>query len=321
MKLHKIAVAIAALSTFPFQSVLALEQINDQVYVRGTNNNWVAQAMTLIDNNTWEITSTFADSGSERFKFDTAGDWSGSLGDTDADGVVEATGTDIQVLAAGTYKITFYGHTSSYRVSRVDAVSSGEGTVNIDLNLLSLNNAELSSSGANEWEVYLDGNSPFGGPIADARTDASGEVTLNLSSGEHSVRFYKMTGSSSYELSSEYQFIVRPNEQTTELFVIQSGHNQFKSFYNVPWGKSLFITGSTSLLGNWNTAFKLNYQSWCDCWYGDEKLVTGLDYKLIMADWVTENQISTSNASWELQQNRQVTVSGSVQSNESWPQF
>jgi hypothetical protein len=180
----------------------------------------------------------------------------------------------------------------------------------------------LSSGSAGDWGIYLDDNSPFGGPQADGILDLDGQASLSLAAGEHSVQFYKVTGSKTYELSPVYSFIVRPSEQTTEQFVIQTGQNQFKSYAGVPWGKALYITGSTSLLGDWKTAFKLTYQTWCSCWYINEKLLKGLDYKVVMANWVNESQISITNVTWEfLAENRQVTISGPLQSNESWPQF
>lgn len=176
--------AFVVLSSLSFGNAFALEQINNQVYLRGTSDNWTAQAMTLVDNNTWEITATFAGSGAERFKFDTVGDWSGALGDTQADGVAQVNGADISTPSAGSYKITFYSRTSSYRITRVDpvqsGVGSGEGVVAIDLNSLVLEGVDLATTGASDWEIYLDGNSPFGGPVADGRTGPAGEASLTL---------------------------------------------------------------------------------------------------------------------------------------------
>ncbi|NQY65362.1 MAG: hypothetical protein HRT38_16925 [Alteromonadaceae bacterium] len=147
----------------------------------------------------------------------------------------------------------------------------------------------MTSFSGGDWAIYLDGNVPFGGPQADAYTDLAGEASFMLAAGAHTVRFYKVTGSHTYELSSGYSFIVRPSEQTTEQFVIQSGENKFKSYYDVTFGKALYVTGSTSLLGDWKTAFKLDYQTWCGCWHISEKLLKNLEYKIVMADWVNEN--------------------------------
>ena len=88
------------------------------MYFRGTPNGWVATAMTLVADNTWQATITFTgtgdSSGAQRFKFDVAGDWATNFGDNNADGVAEQTGADITTSAVGTYLVTFNDSTKAY---------------------------------------------------------------------------------------------------------------------------------------------------------------------------------------------------------------
>ena len=93
----------------------------DQMYLRGTQNNWVADApMVLVANNLWELTVTFGASASELFKFDVNGDWTINFGDSNKDGIAELTGKDIAVTqGAGNYKIQFNDRTRVYSVIKL----------------------------------------------------------------------------------------------------------------------------------------------------------------------------------------------------------
>ncbi|WP_409421591.1 alpha amylase C-terminal domain-containing protein [Pseudaeromonas sp. ZJS20] len=90
----------------------------DSMYFRGTPNSWAATAMTLVANNTWQTTITFDgtgdSSGSQRFKFDVAGDWATNFGDNNADYVADLTGSDITTDVVGTYVVTFNDSTKVY---------------------------------------------------------------------------------------------------------------------------------------------------------------------------------------------------------------
>ncbi len=87
----------------------------DQVFFRGTPNQWETSEMSLVADNTWEITVTFGNTEQERFKFDVHGDWSHNFGDTDRDGTVELSGEDIPANS-GEYKITFDDQTLRYQL-------------------------------------------------------------------------------------------------------------------------------------------------------------------------------------------------------------
>ncbi len=90
----------------------------DQVYFRGTPNGWATSEMTLVADNTWEITASFTDA-SARFKFDVYGDWSENFGDNNADGVADVNGADIYVNTNNQYRILFNDFDLTYSVELV----------------------------------------------------------------------------------------------------------------------------------------------------------------------------------------------------------
>ena len=77
--------------------------------------------MTLVGNNTWQTSVTFTgagdSSGAQRFKFDTVGDWSTNYGDTNKDGVLDKTGSDIYSTAVATCVVTVNDSTLAYKVA------------------------------------------------------------------------------------------------------------------------------------------------------------------------------------------------------------
>lgn len=101
----------------------------NQVYFRGTANNWGTTAMSLVANNTWRVSATFGSATNERFKFDIHGDWTLNYGDTNRDGIAEQTGGDIPITSAGTYTITFNDSTFAYTAQKDSSGGGGGGTV------------------------------------------------------------------------------------------------------------------------------------------------------------------------------------------------
>ncbi len=104
------------------QAILELDDFDDyqsnydQVYLRGTVNDWDTTEMELVEHNTWEVEASFADEDDERFKFDIYGDWELNYGDNNGDGYAEQNGDDIPVEEAGDYIITFNDETKEYTV-------------------------------------------------------------------------------------------------------------------------------------------------------------------------------------------------------------
>ncbi|MFO7819274.1 MAG: S8 family serine peptidase [Halanaerobacter sp.] len=86
----------------------------EQVYLRGSFNDWNTEEMELVDDHSWQTGLELK--ADDRFKFDIHGDWSLNFGDDNGDGSVEEGGDDIYVSDAGTYVITFNDETKEYKV-------------------------------------------------------------------------------------------------------------------------------------------------------------------------------------------------------------
>ncbi|WP_427976566.1 PKD domain-containing protein [Agarivorans sp.] len=88
----------------------------EQLYFRGTANGWQTTAMSLVANNTWQVSVSFDGQQDQRFKFDVNGDWSYNFGDNNSDGVVEQTGSDIYTDVVGDYIIELNDATMQYQI-------------------------------------------------------------------------------------------------------------------------------------------------------------------------------------------------------------
>ena len=87
------------------------------LYVRGTNNNWGATAMSK-SGTTWLLQNvTFGNTNTERFKFDVRGDWSQNYGGAGLSGPAVPNGKDIAVEAQKTYNISFDEANKTYAVN------------------------------------------------------------------------------------------------------------------------------------------------------------------------------------------------------------
>ncbi|HEY7885015.1 MAG TPA: alpha amylase C-terminal domain-containing protein, partial [Cellvibrionaceae bacterium] len=73
----------------------------DQVFARGTFNNWGCTAMTLNADNTWSVQVELSGGSNQRYKFDRNCDWSDNYGDSNSDGSLERNGADIYNNSAG----------------------------------------------------------------------------------------------------------------------------------------------------------------------------------------------------------------------------
>ncbi len=93
----------------------------EQLYFRGTPNNWGASAMTLVSDNVWQITADFDGQDEQRFKFDVNGDWSNNYGDNNNDGILEQAGDDIYSTLSGSYVIQVNDSTFTYSIMGVSS--------------------------------------------------------------------------------------------------------------------------------------------------------------------------------------------------------
>jgi hypothetical protein len=88
-----------------------------QLYFRGTPNAWVATPMTLVAANTWRTSMVFDGQSNQRYKFDVKGDWSQNYGDTNKDGKLDLTGSDIYTTLVGTCIVEVNDLTLAYQVA------------------------------------------------------------------------------------------------------------------------------------------------------------------------------------------------------------
>jgi hypothetical protein len=87
----------------------------EQVYLRGTFNNWADDTkMHLNNQGNWLINVSLKNGA--KFKFDIHGDWSENYGDNSEDGVSERDGNNINISDAGNYTVEFNYKTKAYRV-------------------------------------------------------------------------------------------------------------------------------------------------------------------------------------------------------------
>ena len=83
---------------FDTEATVSFAKSYPQVYFRGTPNNWgTNKKMTLVNDNTWEITAVFANTTNELFKLDIYGNWTLNFGDNNADSIADQAGKDIKV--------------------------------------------------------------------------------------------------------------------------------------------------------------------------------------------------------------------------------
>ncbi len=88
-----------------------------QLYFRGTPNAWAATPMTLVAANTWRTSVVFDGQSNQRYKFDVKGDWSQNYGDTNKDGKLDLTGSDIYTTLVGTCIVEVNDLTLAYQVA------------------------------------------------------------------------------------------------------------------------------------------------------------------------------------------------------------
>lgn len=100
------------------------------LYFRGTANNWAATAMSLVANNTWQITVSLDGQANQRFKFDVLGNWSQNYGDNNADKVLDLSGADIYQSGSGDYKITVIDQSKLFSVEALPCTANCPVTVN-----------------------------------------------------------------------------------------------------------------------------------------------------------------------------------------------
>jgi len=173
--------------------------VYNQVYFRGTANNWQNTPMKLVGNHQWQIEATFGTGGNERFKFDVNGDWSLNFGDNEADGIADQNGNDIAVPNGTKATIIFNDLTKAYQVNVpttfVEVIPSGvypESEI-IQMPVRLLKNGSL----VKEKPFILDGSSYIAAKFSDL---SLGNYTLEMNVVTNG---YSYTASTNISITSE----------------------------------------------------------------------------------------------------------------------
>ena len=138
--------------TIAIQSVASCDAVGfsknfSALNFRGTANSWGATAMTLVANNLWSVDVMFDGQTNQRFKFDTSNNWVVNYGDTNSDGVLNQSGSDIYSAVVGNYRVQVNDATLAYTLIPITAVSSTASSV---MTTSSSSVVSSSSSAAND---------------------------------------------------------------------------------------------------------------------------------------------------------------------------
>ena len=243
----------------------------NQVFVRGTNNGWLTDEMTLVGHHTWQVTANFGGTTTERFKFDIFGDWSENYGDNEQDGTLERTGADIQInQGAGDYVITMNDEAMSYSVVPANPCTKPEpiySPTGIDFGILSADQNESSTV------AVTNGCAGTTLVIQSVTDDADwltvGESNLVISASANTAGLVNGNYTATITVTTNVGIDTLPVTLTvntvtgvTVSFTCHNGHT-----YD---GQSVYVIGDLPELGNWQVAnaVKLDPNSY-PTWDGD----------------------------------------------------
>jgi hypothetical protein len=267
-------------------------QIQSLGFVGDPNAN-SSTPMILVADNTWEIDVLVNDKSANRFHF--ASPELGNLGDTKADGTAEANGADIALSDLGEWHITFNDKTLAYKAEK--RTSALYGKVHLKVNTVAFQNGVLVKTPLAHARICLDATE--GGQYCmnfGWSTDDNGASVVDLPAGNHRVAFGAAL-SSHWVIRSDFSpFTIANSQDLSEPIDVVPETTCINATASVPSGKALYVTGQSSYLGDWKTAYKLSHNG--NAWYFQGQIPSGLEFKLILtADGAST--ISTQGASWE----------------------
>lgn len=181
-----------------------------RMYLRGTFNDWAAQAMTCTDFQ-WVAEEVTFTKDSSAFKFDVYADWTKNYGDSgQGDRSVIAFGANI-TLAPGTYDIQFDFNAKTYRIVRsgqpcgtpsmflrgtFNEWESREMTCRSD-GMWIVDDVIFELSQSDEprfkFDVYGDWTENYGDNEGDGTSEAGGE-DIAVNEGRYFIRFDYING-------------------------------------------------------------------------------------------------------------------------------
>jgi hypothetical protein len=173
-------------------------------------------------------------------------------------------------------------------------------------------------SGANVYD------GPFEAGKLLCTTGSNGQCTATLSVGTHALDVFEETSDMSSIYSSGHSVTVGATPTSVAVHVAPNSV-EIQANFNAGYGNALYITGETSYLGNWNTAYKAYFNSTLSAWTYSANLPIGAQYKFLLAPWVSGSSIAVTSAGvhWQQGANDVVTLStpGPVVNNDVTPSF
>lgn len=91
---------------------------------RGTANNWGTTPMVLVANNLWSVDVLLDGQANQRFKFDTSNNWTVNYGDSNSDGILNQSGSDIYSTLVGNYRVQVNDSTLAYTLTPITLTTS-----------------------------------------------------------------------------------------------------------------------------------------------------------------------------------------------------
>jgi hypothetical protein len=151
--------------------------------------------------------------------------------------------------------------------------------------------------------LVYDGPWEAGNPLG--QTDANGEFTATLTVGDHSIGVMMMTTDESMFSSDGNEVTVTSTPSTLVVHVVPDTLS-LETSYGAGFGNAIYVTGETSSLGNWQTAYKATYNPSTANWQYTGQVPAGAQYKLLLAPWVNGSSIAvgSTQVSWETGPNR-----------------
>ena len=140
--------------------------------------------------------------------------------------------------------------------------------------------------------LVYDGPWEAGNPLG--QTNANGDFTATLPLGVHQIGAMMVTTGDSMFSSDGNAVTVTTTPSTLVIHVIPNTV-EIETSYSAGFGNAIYVTGETSALGNWQTAYKASYNS--SSWTLQQNdIPAGAQFKLILAPWVAGNSIPVSVA-------------------------
>ncbi len=151
--------------------------------------------------------------------------------------------------------------------------------------------------------LVYDGLWEAGNPLG--QTDANGDFAATLSLGVHSIGVMMMTTDESM-FSSDGNVVTVTRNPTTLVVHVVPDVLSLETSYAAGFGNAIYVTGETSSLGNWQTAYKASYNPSIGSWQYTTSVPAGAQFKLVLAPWVDGSSIDlgSTHVAWEMGSNR-----------------